>query len=183
MTFNFFKALAATAIIATFASCTFKEEYSGGSTVIDIKDEFFTDNADSVYTAGGRYATVVNSREQLEEWLPRYVNNSTLRSIDFDESTFIYDSDTIIYDLATTYPDWMITYMVKGMSGNYNFQYYLETQKADNATSNNKRRFIIGIVIDKLPDDAEVYVSKDLNYIDSTVVVTPKTLTPLQNNQ
>ena len=180
---KFLKVFALTAIAAAAVSCTQKEEYYGGSSVIDIKDEFFTDYADTVYTAGGRLATVVNSREQLEEWLPRYADNATLRGIDFTESTFIYDSDTIIYNLATNFPDWMTTYMVRGMSGNYNFQYYLETQKANNATSNNKRRFIIGIIVDKLPDDAEVYVSKDLNYIDSTVIVYPTSISNIARQQ
>lgn len=154
-------------------------EYNGGSAVIGIKDEFFQDYADSVYTAGGRMATVVNTRERLEELLPRYANGSTLRGIDFSTSSFVYDSDTIIYTVHSDQPDWMTTYMVRGLSGNYSFQYYVSTQRADNATSDDKRRFIIGIVTEKLPDDAEVYVDKTLNYIDSTVHVYPHALSDL----
>lgn len=173
------KTLALLIIATTVMSCTQKEEYYGGSAVIGIKDEFFQDYADSVYTAGGRMATVVNTRERLEELLPRYANGSTLRGIDFSTSSFVYDSDTIIYTVHSDQPDWMTTYMVRGLSGNYNFQYYVSTQRADNATSDDKRRFIIGIVTEKLPDDAEVYVDKTLNYIDSTVHVYPHALSDL----
>ena len=51
------KTLALLIIATTVMSCTQKEEYYGGSAVIGIKDEFFQDYADSVYTAGGRMAT------------------------------------------------------------------------------------------------------------------------------
>ena len=172
------KTLVLLIIATTVMSCTQKEEYYGR--YVGIKDEFFQDYADSVYTAGGRMATVVNTRERLEELLPRYANGSTLRGIDFSTSSFVYDSDTIIYTVHRDQPDWMTTNMMRGMSGNnYSFIYYVSTQRADNATSDDKRRFIIGIVTEKLPDDAEVYVVKTLNYIDSTVHVYPHALSDL----
>lgn len=61
------------------------------------------------------------------------------------------------------------------MTGAYSFSYYLETQNVDTGDeeqdkiTNAKRNFIIGVVVDKLPDGSEVYLDKNLNYIDSTI--------------
>lgn len=156
-------------------SCSGEEIYSG-STVIEINSQIFIQNA-KANTVGGKKATVVNSHDELVAYVGELAETNTkLKEINFQNSTFIFDSDTMKYVVRTDFPNPVTTYMVRGMSGNYAFQYYIETQKSGNESKDAKRPYIIGVVVDKLPADAEVYVSKDLNFIDSTVVVYPKSI-------
>lgn len=178
--------LSATALVAAMAmtaACSQDDETYVEPLVLDIKREIFIDHAPVVHTAGGRMATLVNSREQLEEYMPTMAgSNTTLMSIDFSSSTLVYDQDTIIYERSSM-PDALTTYVARGRSGNYSFSYYIETMKPDGATDNDKRHFIIGAVVDKLPDDAQVYVDKNLNYIDSTVHLYPKSIGNMARKQ
>lgn len=156
-------------------SCSGEEIYSG-STVIEINSQIFIQNA-KANTVGGKKATVVNSHDELVSYVGMLAEtNAKLKEIDFNKNTFVFDSDTLKYVVPSNLPNVVTTYMVRGMSGNYAFQYYLETQKSGDAGKDAKRPYIIGIVVDKLPGDAEVYLSKDLNFIDSTVVVYPKSI-------
>lgn len=156
-------------------SCGGEEIYSG-STVIEINSQIFIQNA-KANTVGGKKATVINSHDELVSYVGALAEtNSKLKEIDFEKSTFVFDSDSLKYVIPSNIPNTVTTYMVRGMSGNYAFQYYIETQKSGNESKDAKRPYIIGVVVDKLPADAEVYVSKDLNFIDSTVVVYPKSI-------
>ncbi len=177
--------LSAAALVAAAAvavACQEEEQYYEPY-VLDIKREIFIDHAPVVHLAGEGMATLVNSREQLEEYMPTLAgNNTALMSIDFSSSTFVYNQDTIIYERSSM-PDALTTYMARGRSGNYSFSYYIETMKPDGATSDDKRNYILGVVVDKLPDGAQVYVDANHKYIDSIVHVYPKSIGNIAREQ
>lgn len=178
MTRKIFGLVSLCAVLATTAlfmySCNEEEPYY--DRMVNIKEEIFRQNV-KAKTVGGNKATVINTREELVESVGEKLatDDPSFFGINFDNSTLILDSDTIIYKVPTNLPDVRTTYLARGLSGAYSFSYYLETQKADTGNeeqdkiTNAKRDFIIGIVVDKLPDGSEVYLGKTLNYIDSTI--------------
>lgn len=160
--------------VAFFYSCNEEEPYY--DRIVGIKDEIFRQNV-RAKTVGGNRATVINTKDELIASIGETLANEdpVFKGINFNNSTLIIDSDTIIYKIPTNIPGVRTTYLARGLSGAYSFSYYLETQKVktDNEEQdkidNAKRDFIIGIVVDKLPDGSEVYLDKNLNYIDSTI--------------
>lgn len=156
-----------------FNSCNNEEEYI--DRMVNKKDQIFMDGFKAV-TVGGNKATVINSKEELVASVgEKNAEDVRLMGINFQNSTLVLDSDTIIYKVPTNLPNVINANIWRGLSGAYSFSYSIETQKVktDNEEQdkidNAKRNFIIGIVIDKLPDGSEVYLDKNLNYIDSTI--------------
>lgn len=157
----------------SFSSCSEDDTFIGRS--VSIKEEIFRQNL-KAKTVGGTRATIVNSKEELVDCIGDAANTDpAFMGINFDKSTFILDSDTIKYVIPTNIPDVRTTYLTRGLSGNYAFSYYIETQKAETDNpeaddiNNAKRPYVIGVVVDKLPSGTEVYLDKNLNFIDSTV--------------
>lgn len=162
-----------TAMLWSVGSC--KEDESFVDRSVNIKDEYFRQNV-KAKTVGGNKATVINSKAELKESVGELADTDpTLMGINFDNSTFILDSDTLIYVIPTNLPNIINSYLMRGLSGNYSFSYSIETQKAetddpeDDKIKNAKRDFIIGIIVDKLPEGSDVYLDKNINFIDSTV--------------
>lgn len=157
--------------VCLVTSCE-EEEYNGGSMVLSIKDKIFIQYAKAKTFAGNR-ATIANSREELVDLVGEDVaQNAKLNAIDFSNSTFVFDSDTIINTIPN-YPDVVTMGMMRGLSGNYSFSYYIETQKSGDETKDRKRDFIIGVVVDKLPQNANVFLDANLNYKDSVFIPYP----------
>lgn len=160
--------------LALFCSCKQEEEYV--DRILKKKDDIFMDGLKAV-TAGGNKATVINSKEELVASVGEDVaEDERLAGINFANSTLVLDSDTIKYKVQYDNPSYKRTYLTRGLTGAYSFSYYLETQNVDTGDeeqdkiTNAKRNFIIGVVVDKLPDGSEVYLDKELNYIDSVKI-------------
>lgn len=162
-----------TVIALSFFSCNEEEGFVDRS--VTVKERFFRQYVKGTVVGGNR-ATVVNSREELRERVGELADSDpVLKGINFNNSTFVFDSDTLIYVIPTNLPNVVNCYMMRGLSGNYSFSYSIETQKAetddpeDDKIKNAKRDFIIGLIVDKMPADAEVYLDKSFNFLDSTI--------------